>query len=159
MDINLGELLRQADYENVPRSFPHLPCIIPDSRYPAMIIDSNTALVWCQLDEDLNVRLLSPIGDYSHEVLGELRDGGVDSFFSGYRHPGYWEVTRAAKLGLTHSQPFLVKLYARHYVNDTPNGLDYDCALWSEIKWVSPLPQDRIAAQWEPWGNYRVKVS
>jgi hypothetical protein len=131
--------------------------------YPLVMADSKTVRLWVELDDDLYVVPLSDfqqLEPYAHEVWIFAADGGIADFFE----PPTWGSTKVGPIsfgcgreqwamqeGLIPHQPFLVELYARHYMHETPEGAEGDCESHYEILQKTEANPEEAAKFWEKW--------
>lgn len=132
------------------------PLMLP-GRYPGLLIDSETAWLWFQLDEDLTPELLTvePEPGVDNSVFWELRqDGSAYSLLHWGDYGNSDEVTQALENGLTYHQPFLAEVYV-HYSKSGGyyEPEEWDCDIQSKILFITKLPLETVIARWEEWIN------
>jgi len=140
------------EYSDIPEpvEIPHYPVIIPDPQYPAMAMGNATMRFWCQLNEDFQPELLSPINDYAHVVPVFIHECGlVDLFEWGTWPCNECEVTLAANYGLGYFQPFYVEACVEYTISGWPP--EHDCDTSWEILHVVLLDRETISSQYYEW--------
>ena len=130
------------------------PCIIPDSKWPALVLDKETIQFWSELNEDFLIEVLSPISNLKHAVTSFISECGVEDLFYACVCPNSHfdrEATRALNLGLVYHQPFLIDASVSYSTYSTADGTEYDCDVAAEVIHATPLPAAETISRWEEW--------
>ncbi len=132
--------------------FEHYPVIIPDLDYPAMVMSHEVIRFWCELDEDFNPELLSPISGIHHGLSYFIQECGLNDLLGWRKWPcDEYEVTSALNCGLTYRQPFYIEASCVYTTSYGQDGPEHDTETDWEILHIRQILKETIIANFYEW--------
>lgn len=128
---------------------PNYPILVM-TKWPSMLMNYDRALIWCELDEDFNVEILSE----------DVEPGAPSAVFSAISEMGAMDVLQwehdghelALEFGITYRQPFLLDVtvtWKRSGGYFEPEEWDMDVE--TKIAHVTKLSTEETIKRWQEW--------
>ncbi len=139
-----------VETDEEPLALPVHPVIVPDPHWPALVLDKETTRIWCELNEEWELEILSPRLPFKHNLEYEIEQDGASNLLSyrwNYHQAYYGRFETAMELGLCYRQPFLAEVQVHYYVSHTQDGPEWDCNINLDVLHITPLDPHTIAAR------------